>query len=333
MLLVVTMITFILFFVLPAAPRDRGQLGTEDVAIRDAFEFTGPITHEYWQFVTGIALHADLGRSLSNREPVIDILVRAAPVTGWLVLGGLLLMLSIAIPIGLLSAVRPRTFLDRGTMLFVLVGISAHPAWIGLILAYLFGYKWQILPISGYCDLVSPSTDCGGPLQWTTHMLMPWFTFSIIFAAMYTRMIRANVTEVLQEDYVRTARAKGVSERNVMRHHVMRNALLPVVTMLSLDAAGLAGLGLTGVIFVERVFGLPGLGGLMLQGLQRRDPAIVLGVVVFMSTAIVILNLIADVAYTFLDPRVRSYETSQGFRLRRRARRSEATPVAEPAGT
>jgi peptide/nickel transport system permease protein len=164
-------------------------------------------------------------------------------------------------------------------------------------------------------------------------MLMPWFTFSIIFAAMYTRMIRANVTEVLQEDYVRTARAKGVPERGVIRHHVLRNALLPIVTMLSLDAAGLAGLGLTGVIFVERVFGLPGLGGLMLQGLQRRDPAIVLGVVVFMSMAIVILNLIADIAYTFLDPRVRARETQQGFRRGRRAPRGEPAPVAEPAGT
>jgi peptide/nickel transport system permease protein len=326
LLLAISLVTFVIFFVLPAQPINRGQIGTTDIAIRDAYEFTGSIWHEYWQFVRNIVVDQDLGQTLSTRDPVVDRLVQAAPVTAWLVLGGLVLMISIALPIGILSAVRPRTLLDRGTMLFVLLGVSAHPAWIGLILAYFLGFKWQVLPVAGYCDLVNPSTDCGGPLQWTTHMLLPWFTFSVIFAAMYTRMIRASVLETMREDYVRTARAKGVPEREVLRGHVLRNALMPVVTMLSLDAAGMAGLGLTGVIFVERVFGLPGLGGLMLEGLNRRDPPIVLGVVIFFSTTIVLFNLVVDIAYTFLDPRVRTSEASGGFRLPRRRPR----PAAEP---
>jgi peptide/nickel transport system permease protein len=317
LLLAISLVTFVIFFVLPAQPINRGQMGTTDVAIRDAYEFTGSIWHEYWQFVRNIVVDQDLGRTLSTRDPVVDRLAQAAPVTAWLVLGGLVLMLSIALPIGILSAVRPRTLLDRGTMLFVLLGVSAHPAWIGLILAYFFGFKWQVLPVGGYCDLVNPSTDCGGPLQWTTHMILPWFTFSIIFAAMYTRMIRASVPE-----------------SEVLRGHVLRNALTPIVTMLSLDAAGMAGLGLTGVIFVERVFGLPGLGGLMLEGLNRRDPPIVLGVVIFFATTIVLCNLVVDIAYTFLDPRVRASEASGGFRLPRRRQRAESEPApvaVEPA--
>jgi peptide/nickel transport system permease protein len=329
LLLAITLVTYLIFFVLPAQPINRGQMGTEEVAIRDAYEFSGPIWHEYWQFVSGIAFEGDLGRSLSTRQPISETLVAAAPVTLWLVLGGLVLMLLIAIPIGVLSAVRPRTLVDRGTMVFVLVGVSAHPAWIGLILAYFFGFKWQVLPISGYCDLVDPSTDCGGPLPWMTHMLLPWATVALMLAAMYARMVRASVLETLDEDYVRTARAKGVPERDVLRSHVLRNALLPIISLLGLTAVGIGSLGLVGVIFVERVFGLPGLGGMMLNGLTRRDPPLVLGVVVVFSTAIVLFNLIVDLAYTLVDPRVRSYEASAGFRLPRRRRRESAeSPVA-----
>jgi peptide/nickel transport system permease protein len=324
LLLTVTFVTFVIFFVLPAAPLGRGQIGTEDVSIRDAFEFSGPIYEEYYEFTKGIFLHGDLGHSLSNRQEVKEIILRQAPVTISLVLGGMLLMLLIATPIGLMSALKPRSLLDRGTMLFVIVGISLHPAWLGLILSYFFGYKWQLTPIAGYCDLVNPATACGGPAQWAYHLVLPWFTFAVIFAAMYARMIRASVLESLREDYVRTARAKGAPESLVLRAHVIRNAMLPVITMLGLDL----GIAFGGVIFVERVYNLPGLGGLMLEGLRRRDPPLVLGVVMFIAVSIVIFNLIVDLLYSVLDPRVRT--ESKGLPLpfrRRRGPEPQSVPV------
>ena len=186
-------------------------------------------------------------------------------------------------------------------MIFVLIGISAHPVWIGLILAYVFGYKLEWTPITGYCDFVNPSTDCGGPVQWAYHMILPWTTFAILFAALYVRMIRANVMEALGEEYVRTARAKGAPEWVVMRSHVLRNAMLPVVTMLGMDI----GVALGGAIFTESVFSLPGLGQTALQGVTQFDLPIVQGVVVFATCGIIIFNLIVDILYAWIDPRIR----------------------------
>jgi peptide/nickel transport system permease protein len=329
LVLVITLFTFVIFFVLPAAPlTSGGRLGTEEVDIRDAFDFSGPIYAEYYQYVRGIFVDGSLGHSLSNRREITDILKQRAPITGSLVLGGMLLMLLIAVPIGILSALKPRSPLDRATMTFVLIGLSAHPAWIGLILAYFFAYRWQVFPIAGYCNFFEPVNECGGPWAWTRHLLLPWITFSVLLAAFYARMIRASVLESSREDYVRTARAKGAPERRVLRSHMLRNAMLPVVTMLSLGAPGDAGFAFGGVIFIERVFGLPGLGGMMLEGLQRRDPPLVLGVVVFVSVAIVLMNLVVDVLYTFLDPRVRESSGLSGMRVGRRWRNEESKPVA-----
>jgi peptide/nickel transport system permease protein len=328
LVLVLTLVTFVIFFVLPASPIRPGRLGTEDVSIRDAYEFTGPVWHEYYQFVRGIFVDHSLGRSLSNRREVTDILWQRAPVTGSLVLGGMLLMLAIALPIGIVSALRPRSITDRAGMTFVIIGLSAHPAWIGLILAYFFAYRYQVFPVAGYCSFFEPVGDCGGPAAWARHLFLPWVTFAVLLAAFYARMVRASVLEVSQEDYVRTARAKGASERRVLRSHVLRNGMMPVVTMLSLGAPGDAGLAFGGIIFIERVFGLPGLGGMLLEGLQRRDPPLVLGVVVFVSIAIVLLNLVIDLVYTYLDPRVRAREGMERMTRRRWRTEDEAQPVA-----
>jgi peptide/nickel transport system permease protein len=207
----------------------------------------------------------------------------------------------IALPIGIFSALRPRSLLDRVSMIFVLVGISAHPVWIGLIFAFTFGYKLNWFPIQGYCDVINPATDCGGPVQWAYHMILPWITYAILFAALYVRMIRANVMETLNEDYVRTARAKGAPESRVLRAHVLRNALLPVVTMLGMDI----GLGLGGAIFTETIYGLPGLGQTAIRAIGTNDLPIVMGVVVFATLAIIVFNLIIDILYAFIDPRIR----------------------------
>ena len=229
------------------------------------------------------------------------IVKAAAPVTISLVIGGAILWMLIALPIGILSALRPRSLLDRGAMIFVLIGISAHPVWLGLLLSYFIGYRLGLTPLGGYCDLVNPSTACGGPVQWAHAMILPWITFAILFAALYVRMIRANVMEAMNEDYVRTARAKGAPEHQVMRSHVLRNAMLPVVTMLGMDI----GLAMGGAIFTESVFGLPGIGRTAVVALEGFDLPTVQGIVVFATVAIIVFNLAVDLLYAVIDPRIR----------------------------
>jgi peptide/nickel transport system permease protein len=186
-------------------------------------------------------------------------------------------------------------------MIFVLIGISAHPVWIGLVLAYFFGYRLGWFPITGYCDVVNPSTDCGGPTQWAYHMVLPWVTFACLFTATYTRFIRASVMETMNEDYVRTARAKGAPEGAVMRRHVLRNALLTIVTILGLDI----GLAMGGAIFTETVFGLPGLGQTVVGSITNFDLPVTEGIIVFATTCIIVSNLVVDIVYAWVDPRIR----------------------------
>ena len=186
-------------------------------------------------------------------------------------------------------------------MTFVLIGISAHPVWIGLIFAYVFGFRLHITPITGYCDFINPSTDCGGPVQWAYHLLLPWLTYAMLQAALYTRMIRANVLETSSEDYVRTARAKGAPEWLVLRSHILRNSMLPVVTMLGMDI----GLALGGAVFTETVYSLPGLGNTAVRALFNYDTPTIQGVIVFATLAIIVFNLVVDLLYAWIDPRIR----------------------------
>jgi len=222
----------------------------------------------------------------------------------------------IAIPVGVFSALHPRSKTDRFAMASVLVGISAHPIWIGLVLSYVFGYvptsghalglsfpSFTFLPIQGYCNLRGASQGqlCSGPIQWFYHLILPWITFAILYAAFYVRMIRANVMETLNEDYVRTARAKGAPELQVLRSHVLRNAMLPVVTMLGMDIA----IALGGAVLVENVFGLPGLGQLAVQAVGTFDLPVIIGTVVFASIMVITFNLLVDILYAWIDPRIR----------------------------
>jgi peptide/nickel transport system permease protein len=192
--------------------------------------------------------------------------------------------------------------LDRVSMIFVLIGISAHPIWLGLIFSYFIGYRLNLTPIAGYANFFNPLyAQPGGPVQWAYHLILPWCTFAILFAAVYARMIRANVMDTMNEDYVRTARAKGAPEHRVMRAHILRNALLPVVTMLGMDV----GLALGGAVFTETVYSLNGLGYQTVQSLNNYDSPTVLGILVFATTAIIIMNLVVDLLYAWIDPRIR----------------------------
>jgi peptide/nickel transport system permease protein len=312
----VTMVSYIIFFLVPAEPARlvAGPQAPPDAVerARKFLHLDEPIWKQYLRFLHSLSpvtfdgarpevKTPSLGRSFATRQDVNKIVKAAAPVTISLVIGGAILWMLIALPVGILSALRPRSLLDRGAMVFVLIGISAHPVWLGLLLSYFIGYRLGLTPLGGYCDLVNPSTQCGGPVQWAHAMILPWITFAVLFAALYVRMIRANVLEAMNEDYVRTARAKGASETIVMRSHVLRNAMLPVVTMLGMDI----GLAMGGAIFTESVFGLPGIGKTAVTALEGFDLPTVQGIVVFATIAIIVFNLAVDLLYAVIDPRIR----------------------------
>jgi peptide/nickel transport system permease protein len=304
--IVITLVTYVIFFLIPADPARlaAGKAATpEQIArVRHFLGLDKPVWYQYYVFLKRLVWEHSLGRSFANRESINEVIRRAAPVTASLVFGGAILWMLIALPVGILSALRPRSIGDRVSMGFVLVGISAHPVWIGLIFSYFFGYKWGLTPITGYCNLFrGPNDLCGGFHDWFVHMILPWCTFAILFAGLYVRMIRANVMDTMGEDYVRTARAKGAPERTVMRSHILRNAMLPVVTMLGMDI----GIALGGAIFTESVYSLPGLGQVAVNGLTNSDLPQTQGVVVFAAIAVISFNIIVDVLYAFIDPRIR----------------------------
>jgi peptide/nickel transport system permease protein len=309
--LAITLVVYVLFFIIPVDPTRRagGRVDSE-VFIREAYSVEGPIWREYPAFVWNVVRHGELGSSYGNRRDVTAILANAAPITISLVVGAAVMWLLIAIPLGTLSALRPRSLLDRAGMFFVLIGISLHPLWMGLVFSYFAGYKWRVAPIGGYCNLLDNgvSQRCAGLVPWAHHLLLPWFTLSLLFAALYTRMVRASVLDTLQDDYVRTAFAKGASSWRVLRSHVLRNALLPVITMIGMDIGVALGMS----FFVEIAFGLPGLGTESIRALRRRDLPVIVGVTICGATAIVVLTTLVDMVYGILDPRVRRASTWRG---------------------
>jgi peptide/nickel transport system permease protein len=307
--IVITFVTFVIFFVGPNNPARAvcgGEQAKRECLVR-ATEKLGldkPLPVQYWKFVKQLVIHQDLGTSFATSQSVNERIKEAAPVTASLVFGGAILWMIIGLTVGIFSALKPRSLIDRFAMVFVLIGVSAHPVWIGLILEYVFGVKLGWTPIANYANFFGAPADSGqpgGPWQWFYHLILPWCTFALLFAALYVRMIRANVMETLNEDFVRTARAKGAPERQVLISHVLRNALLPVVTMLGMDI----GIGLGGAIFTESVFQLPGLGQTAIIGINNQDLAIVQGVIVFATIAIIIFNLVVDLLYAWIDPRIR----------------------------
>jgi peptide/nickel transport system permease protein len=328
MFLAVTVVTFIIFFVIPSED-DQASLGRggADVDVRTTVQIDGPLYEEYAEFLRKIVTQGSLGNSWVLRgQEVNEILVRAAPVTLSLVIGGALLWMLIAIPAGLLAALRPRSPFSRLSTVFVLIGISAHPLWIGLMLSYLVGSRLGWTPTGGYCEVFSPGGNCGGPAQWAYHLLLPWFTFAFMYAAIYMRMIRASTLETLDEDYVRTARGKGAPEWLVLRSHVLRNAMLPVVTMLGMDIA--VSLGAT--LFVETAYGLPGLGRLFATSLARRDFPVLLGITVYTTLVVIVVNFLIDILYGLIDPRARADRRSEGKLTRAEREQRVPAPATQP---
>jgi peptide/nickel transport system permease protein len=305
--LAATLVTYVLFFVIPSDPAalSAGKASTPEIVnhIRHMLGLDVPVYQQYWNFVWKLVRHGYFGYSYVNGTPVRTLLQAEIPVTAAVVFGGVVIYLAIAIPTGVISALRPRSILDRLGMIFVLFGISAPSIWVGLILLYLVGFKLGWTPINGYCGFMPNHQvgECGGPGVWASHLILPWVTLAIGSAALYTRLIRANVMETMSEDYVRTARAKGASPKRVLIQHVLRNSMLQVVTILGMDL----GLLLGGVVFIEIVFGLPGLGQQIVLATGRFDLPVIIGITIFACMSVIVFNFLVDVLYAWLDPRIR----------------------------
>jgi peptide/nickel transport system permease protein len=301
-----TLATYAIFFLIPGDPgtaaAGRGASPAAIENVRRLLHLDEPAYEQYGRFMWNLVRHGSLGISFINRTDVRSVVMDSLPVTASLVLGGTLLFLVVSLPVGIISALRPHSLFDRAGMFVVLVGISLQPVWLGLTLSWLFGYKLGWTPIAGYCNAFAGQyEDCGGAGQWAYHLLLPWIAFSVPFAALYARLTRAQLLDALGEDYVRTARAKGLSEKRVVFRHAARNCMLPVVTILGMDI----GLAFAHAIFIERTFNLPGIGRQLLQATNNFDLPMICGIVVFISLIVIVMNLVVDVLYAVLDPRIR----------------------------
>jgi peptide/nickel transport system permease protein len=239
---------------------------------------------------------AGLGFSFTTRDALKPIIFDRLLVTLQLALGAAILWLMVGIPIGILSALRPRSVFDRAAMGFALFGVSTPVFFLGPVLLYIFWFKLGWLPGSGFYSIGQY-----GLYEWFMHMIMPWSVLALAFAAFYARMTRGNLIEAMGEDYIRTARAKGLSERRVVMKHGLRASLTPIVTILGLDLGGLLG----GAIITETVFNLPGLGAFAVKSVFSGDLYAILDVTLIAAFFITFANLVVDIIYAFLDPRVR----------------------------
>jgi peptide/nickel transport system permease protein len=264
----------------PRAPEETVQ------RIRVQWGLDQPLPVQYVRYL-GRALQGDLGQSTRDKRPVLQAVFERLPATIQLALAGLFIELLVGVPLGILAATRPGSWIDQLATLVALVGISIPQFALGLVALYVFGFLIPIFPLGGY----------GTPL----HLVLPALVLGIGGTAFYSRILRNSILEVTGEDYVRTARAKGLSPRMVLTRHVLRNALMPVVTLAGLDLATLLG----GVVVIEAVFGWPGIGLQAWNAIRNQDTPMIMGTVLFASVAVVFLNLFVDVLYIAIDPRVR----------------------------
>jgi peptide/nickel transport system permease protein len=299
----ITVAVFGLFFVAPnnVARTLAGRQATPATIhlIEHRLGLDLPLWKQYTNFV-GNALHGDLGYDYYHGVAVTTIIEQALPITVSLAVGAAVLWLLLGVFSGVLSAVRPRTFADRLTTAFALFFYSMPSFLLALLFLYFFFFQLTkaghaIFPASGYSGLTS------GVGEWARHLILPWVALALLLAATYTRLTRGSMLDVLGEDYIRTARSKGLRERRVVMRHGLRSALTPVVTQFGIDLGQLVG----GVVVTETVFGLPGLGWTAINAINTQDLPVIIGIVLFASAAVVVANILVDIMYAVLDPRVR----------------------------
>jgi peptide/nickel transport system permease protein len=301
---VISVAVFALFFIAPndVAQKIAGRQATPlTVAlVSKRLGLNRPILDQYGAFAWHL-LHGNLGYSYYNSEPVLSLISSRIGVTISLVLGGAVLWLAIGITTGVLAATHPRSVVDKGATFFAVFFYSMPTFLLGLILLYFLFYQLHLHGIGS-----SPAADTyrsSKPIAWAQHLLLPWIAVALTTAATYTRLTRTGMLDVLSEDYIRTARAKGVSERPVTYQHALRAALIAVVTQLGIDVGVLLG----GAVVTENVFGLPGLGQLAVQSVTQQDLPVIIGIVMLAAAFVVLANFAVDMFYVVLDPRVRAH--------------------------
>ena len=288
----VAAITFVIAFLVPGDPA-RLYAGTNatPAAVKIIHHQLGldrPLWTQFGDYMWRV-LHLDFGFSYRYQTPVLPAILQRFPATAELALAGVFFELIIGLPIGILSAIRPGSFWDRATMVFTFVALAAPPFWLGLLFLFVFGVVLPVLPIGGYG---------GGAPQ---YLLLPALTLGLGGAAYYARLLRASLLDILKSDYVRTAWAKGLTERQVIQKHAIPNALTVIVSQLGMDL----GYFLAGVVVIETVFAWPGIGKQAVDAIFTLDIPLVMGTVLFGALLIVTANVVVDISYTFLDPRVR----------------------------
>lgn len=302
-LFAVSLIIFGLFYVAPNDPArsiagPQATYATVDL-IRSSLGLDEPVPVRYWQFLTAL-LQGDLGYSYYNQQPVSEAILQRLPVTVSIAVGSGVLIIALGVSVGVLSARRPGSLRDRLSTVFVLTGLSVPTFVFGLLLLYVCFYLLTtaglpIFPASGYVPFFRDSAE------WARHLILPCVTVAFVSAATYARLTRSLMLDVLSEDYIRTARAKGLPERTVVYKHGMRSAMTPLVTQFGIDLASLLG----GLVVTEKIFGLPGVGSLAVNAVTRGDQPVIIGVVLVSAFFLVVANIVVDLIYALLDARVR----------------------------
>jgi peptide/nickel transport system permease protein len=320
LLIIVSIITFSIFFLLPrlAGQTTRGlasqYIGRNPTpaavhAIEEQLGLNAPLPVQYGRFLRGIVLGEHFnsgtakaycpppcfGYSFKNQQPVWPMMVSGLPVTASLAVGAAVLWLVGGVAIGVISALKRGTLFDRFSMGIALAGVSLPIFFTGLISLALFSYKWPIFPNVQYVSLTT------NPFLWARNLVLPWVTLAFLYAALYARLTRAGMLETMSEDYIRTARAKGLNERTVIVRHGLRAALTPIITIFGMDLGALLG----GAVLTETTFSLHGLGQFTILAINNQDLPEILGVTMLAAFFIVIANLVVDILYAVVDPRVR----------------------------
>jgi peptide/nickel transport system permease protein len=295
----VSVLTFAIFNVIPngdPAVRMAGRVPTESTieAIRVEWGFNDPLPIQYLTMMKKV-FTGDL-ESYFTRLDVVDEIIRGAPRTFFLAAGAAIVWMFFGVVFGIFSAVRAGRFADRGLTVLALVGISMPVFWIGALMNHYLGFKAGLFPNGGYVPLTED------PVQWLYHLILPWTALAILFIGVYSRLLRSSILDTINDDYVRTARAKGLSERRVIVRHVLRNSLIPIVTLWGLDFGFVLG---GGALLTETVFDIQGVGQYTADSIGQLDVPPVLAVTLFAAFFIVFLNAVVDIVYAALDPRIR----------------------------
>lgn len=298
-LFAVSILVFLIFNVVPAtnpAARIAGKNATPQLikSVEEEWGFNKSLPEQYWTqmklIFTGKATSYSLAHiNIDNR------IVEGIPATASLCIGAAIIWLAFGFLFGYLSAIRAGGWLDRGLTVLALIGISMPVFWLASILLYYFTYKIELFPASGYKSLSNPG-------EWAKHLILPWISLAILYAGFYSRVLRSSMLDVMNEDYVRTARAKGLSQRRVMVRHVLRNSLIPVITLFGLDFGVLIG---GGAIVTESLFNIEGVGYFAAEALKQQDLPSIMALTLFGAFFIVLFNTFVDFAYAYLDPRIR----------------------------